>query len=244
MSSQPAPAEPQDAPAQQAEDTQYYRTILHELIDMGTDLARRVHQQASQPAPTPGTEPTPNPAPDPTQAFDRIARVIRRTIVLARSLAEPAPPRAAANPGHRTAARKRIIREVEDAIQRRPPGTATDADPLHAELRDRLDAPDLDDDISHRPIADIIADICRDLGIAAQPGPQPWKRRTPYDIEALCARAAQTAREPRSPASAPHPPGSPTAYNQPGTDPPDVSRSDPPRPGPTLVHRTKPFHGP
>ncbi len=106
----------------------------------------------------------------------------------------------------RTAARKRIIRDVEDTIQRKTKDD--EAERLHAELLERLDAPDLDDDIDHRPVAEIIEDICRDLGIANYPGAHPWKRRTPADIAILADRAANTtsararaAPSPKAPAA-------------------------------------------
>ncbi len=221
--SPPAPGPP--APGQSAADAHYYRHVLHDLIDMGAGFARLLHQQATaqaQAAPQdPGTQPAP--APDTltgiAAAFDRTARAVRRSIALARSLADPIPP--ASDPAqHRAAARKRILREVEDAIQRTAPASghgasghaasghaapcgsgadAADADDdsaeaLTAELHDRLDAPDLDYDISHRPVADIITEICRDLGLAALPGAHPWHRRTPKDLEQLYARAAAPSR--------------------------------------------------
>ena len=196
MSSTPSLPEPANDATQRDEDAQYYCDILHELVEMATDIARAVHRQATtQPAAAPGPEThsqsatQPAPAPDPTIAFDRITRTIRRTIALARKLAEPAPLNPAQGTREcRLAARKRIIREVEDTIQRRTEGPEADA--LHAELSERLDAPDLDDDIDGQPIADIIAAICRDLGIAHHPGTHPWKRRTPRDVRDLCARAA------------------------------------------------------
>ncbi len=217
MSTQPSPANLHTEPSHHAADTQYYRHVLHELIDMGAGLARLLHQQATAPAQATPQDPAPQPAPTPAPdalvsiaaAFDRIARAVRRSIALARSLADPVPP--ARDPAqHRAAARKRILREVEDAIQR----TASSADDaasdgadaddasaeaMTAELHDRLDAPDLDEDISHRPVADIITEICRDPGLAALPGTHPWKRRTPADLEQLCARAAAPSRA--------HPPG-------------------------------------
>ena len=63
MSATPALTEPADATtAQQREaDTAYYRAVLHELIEIGTTLARTLHHQATsehaapQPAPTPAT---------------------------------------------------------------------------------------------------------------------------------------------------------------------------------------------
>jgi hypothetical protein len=182
----PATAEPQNPANQPVEDAQYYRWALHELIDIGVGLARLVHQQATAAAAEPAV--TADTAPDIAAAFDRISRAVRRTILLARKVAEPLAPAAEHPEQHRAAARRRIIREVEDTIQRTAQGA--DAETLHAELLDRLDAPDLEDDIAQRPIADIIADICRDLGLAALPGSHPWKRRTAEDLTALCARAA------------------------------------------------------
>ncbi len=249
------------APGLQATDAQYYRQVLHDLIDMGTGLARLLHQQASVQAaqwtPTPAAPqaPAPQPAlpatPDAlisdtlisiAAAFDRIARAVRRSIALARSLADPVPP--TRNPAqHRAAARKRILREVEDTIQRTSPGpdnaAPVDADAnkastqaLTAELHDRLDTSDLDDDISHRSVADIITEICRDLGLAALPGTNPWKRRTPADLEQLRARAAVPSRS-RQPGAGPH---AVLAVTQPAS-------TNPVPPGPAAIpYATGPTH--
>ena len=202
MPNQPVQATHPNDPGQQAADTDYYRQALHNFIDMGTDLARLVHGQATAQAQAaqPGTA---LPGPEVITAFDRLARAVRRSIMLARKLAEPPAP--AKDPAHhRAAARKRIIREVEDAIQRHSHATdsADDADPasLTTELHDRLDTPDLDRDLTTRPIADIITELCRDLGLAALPGTAPWRRRTPQDIQDLNARAAaQPGAAPPSP---------------------------------------------
>ena len=206
-------------------DTQGYREVLHDLIHLGAGLARCLHNQAiaqaAQQAAAHSTQPAPD-AQQPTDtqiapasealisltlAFDRIARAVRRSILLARSLAHPVQPAPAQDPArHRAATRRQIIREVEDTIQRTGKGTRAGRDDEHdgagtlqAELHDRLDAPDLDDDIGTRPAADIISEICRDLGLAAPPGgAHPWKRRTPGDIAQLCADAAAPsgARQP------------------------------------------------
>ena len=221
MFAQAIQAEPHDDPGPHDADTQGYRQVLHDLIAMGADLARFLHGHAAAQAapqavahpthPAPATQQTtnaqqptdPHPAPPSdalislTLAFDRTARAVRRSILLARSLADPVQP--AKDPAQRrTAARRRIIREVEDAIQRTASAANDGRDgpeTLQAELRDRLDAPDLDDDISTRPTADIISEICRDLGLAAPPGgAHPWKRRTPQDIAQLCAAAAAPSR--------------------------------------------------
>ncbi len=236
MSTQPTHTPPHPAPAQQAADAHDHREILHDLILMGADLARQLRQQAAALAPDPTAAP-PAPAPAPeilvsiAAAFDRTARAVRRGVMLYRILAEPPPP--APDPArHRADARKRILREVEDTIQR--PGADGRGDPaphldlqdsLRAELRVRLDAPDLDDDIASRPVADIITEIRRDLGLDAFPGTRPFKRRTPDDIRQLCARAAAA-----SPALHPTPQPGPAPAPGPGA----TSRPDP---GP---HRPEP----
>ncbi len=168
-------------------DAAYYRRVLHDLIDRGVDLARRVHEQAIAAAPAAANRPDS----DPTVAFDRIARTIRRTIALARHIAEHPAQGAvqSSKPAERTTARARVIRGVEDAIHRRR--NDTDAQALHAEFAERLDDPEFEHDLDGRSIDDVIEEICRDLGVAAQGRAHSWKRRSPKDVAALRARAAQ-----------------------------------------------------
>ena len=276
MSANAIPAEANDNPGPHGPnphdaDAQGYRKVLHDLITMGADLARCLHAQATVQAaqqavfhPTqtgaqqstgaqPTTEAQPAPASDAlislTIAFDRIARAVRRSIMLARSLAQPAPIQPGPGPArHRAAARRRIIREVEDAIQRTAssPNNGRDAaETLQAELRDRLDAPDLDDDITLRPTADIISEICRDLGLAAPPGgAHPWKRRTPDDITQLCAQAAapstacQPGPGPQESRRGVAQPGPMHPGNDPAQSPPDDTAGT----VPTILRRPTPVH--
>ena len=221
MSAHAIPAASDDDPGPQhagpnGADTQAHQQVLNDLITMGADLAHFLHGQATAHAAQQAAA-QPAPASDAlislTLAFERIARSVRRSILLARSLARPVPPApdpAQAAAQARAAARRQVIRAVEDAIQRTSRtrdgasggqdgrGDGQDsAETLHAELRERLDAPDLDDDICLRPAADIINEIRRDLGLAALPGTHPWKRRTPDDIRQLCAEAAAPSRAPQ-----------------------------------------------
>ena len=247
MSAQATQATHQNDPGEQAADAHAHRQVLNDLINMGTDLARLLHAQATAQAQAAQGDTAPQPAPPPTTnasvpcalattaaAFDRISRGVRRCITLTRSLAKPIAP--AQDPArHRTAARKRILRDVEDVIGRKSHNDSyadcDNAEALTAELRERLDAPDLDDDISSRPVADIIQEICRDLGLDAFPGTQPWKRRTPEDIAQLCARAAapSAARQPGPKQG----PGRDAAPQLP--DPPD-NRAAIPRERPGPIH--------
>jgi hypothetical protein len=217
-------AEPRNHDLADTED--HYRSVVREMVDLGADLLRMVHQEAQQadaarraaaePSYNPTTFPAAKSASDLAVAYDLIFRSMRRAILLDRKLSTPQKAPAAPN---RTAARKRIIREVEDAIQGEARGDH--AESLHAELIERLDSPDLEDEIATRTIPQIVQDICRDFGIAGLDRTHPYKRRIPHDIAVLNARAEQMpGAEPSEKlaallASAPPRPTAP-----PGSDPP------------------------
>ena len=204
MSSTPALSDPADLARQRDEDAQYYRQVLHKFIAMGTDLAEAVHRQAlAEPAaaPAPQNQPEDEPAapsPTPQQAvtFDRLARTVRRTIALARKLSEPA--REAPGP-------KLRLDECPNA--RRPDRAETDA--LHAEPWaepcERPEAPDcdadedLDDDLDGQSLADLIASLRHDTGLATLSDAELRQHRTPprtqegvpSEMCGLCARATR-----------------------------------------------------
>ena len=249
MSAHPTQATNPDDPGQPAAPAHPHRQALDDLVTMGTDLARLLHAQATRQAEAAQAAVPPHPMPhaphEPpatallnlTTAFDRIARAVRRCIALARKLEEPV--RATPDPArHRTAARKQVIRAVEDTIHR----TAHEGDraeTLNAELRDRLDDPDLDWDLAHRPIPDIIAEIRRDLGLAAPPGDHAWRRRTPADIQDLQARAAVPTKQSKPGAAPPGPHVAPTPTQYPADpQPDDPTPAHPVSAAPTPVPRT------
>ena len=263
MSAHATQSEPHTNPGPQAEDDQFYREVLYGLIEVGAELVRHLPQQAAAqaqaPQQHPAPQPTPAPAPSPDAvaplaiAYDRITRAVRRCIALARSLNDPAhspkhpaPNRTAA----RTAARKQILRAVEDTLGRQDyDDSYRVCDPteaLHAELLDRMDAPDLDRDIESRPIDDIIKDVLRDLGLAALPGTRPWKRRTPADIAELCARAAAPSRPegstPREPGPGPQPPSPGAAQHSPDPQPDQREPGEPADPAATPRGQPAPIH--
>ncbi len=189
-----------DLPAQAAEDAQLLRAVLLEMIEAGLDHVRIGVAHAKSRA----LDGQADPAAD-SIAYDRTTRAVRRNIMLIQRLHDPAAARAARN---RTAARKRILRDVEDTIHREAPDRQ---DTLQPELLDRLDRLDLEEELDLRPVAEIITDICRDLGIASPSQSPPWKRRTPADLDLLHARAARepqtpAAREPQTPAAQPEQP--------------------------------------
>ena len=168
----------------------------NKLINLGVSMAGTIHDR---------TNANPNiDLPAAAKAFEHVSYGIRKAILLARSLGEP--PR-------RVAARKRIIREVEDTIQRQAEDEE-EAETLQAELMDRLDSLDLEEDLGDRPVEDIIRDIIRDFGLAHIPGAHhPWKRRTPDDVAELGRQAAAPPGE--------WPPGGSAQGRRPWTPPED-----------------------
>jgi len=271
MSAQAAQATPHDDPGPHAADPRGHGAALDSFISMGTGIARLLHDQAhaqaaqqaaalaqqatdGQTAPqAAAAQSAPAPAAslqDLAAAFDSISRTVRCCIMLAQSLDTPKPPARTPAPNHtaaRTAARKRILRAVEDTLGRQDyDDSYRVCDPteaLHAELLDRMDAPDLDRDIANRPIDDIIKDILRDLGLAALPGTRPWKRRTPADIAELNARAAAPSRPagstPRDPGPGPQPPSPGAAQHSPD---PQLDQREPGEPAATPRGQPGPVH--
>jgi hypothetical protein len=171
-----------------ASDTDQQRAILGDLINLGAGFARILHDQAAA---------QPEAAADLATAFDRVTRAVRRTILLCRHL-DTEPRQAAIN---RTIARKKIIRRVEDDIAGMA-DSPEQAESLRESLRERLDAPDLDDDIANRPIPEVVEEICRDLGIADDCGMNLFQPRGPAELAALRALAARP-----TPPEGPVPPG-------------------------------------
>lgn len=208
MDAQPAP----DRAAVTAEDarTQRQHAMLDELASLGMNFARRLDKQAAraehtsghapEPAPQPALEPAPEPAPEqPAPAaieaatlpklarlYNETARTVRRCIMLDRILDQPVQPRADANPD-RALARRKIIRKVEDSIQNQTSGKQ--AETLHAELCERLDSLDLDEDLRTNPLQDVIDNLRHDLGLATTGLWRPYKRRTPAEVAILHTRA-------------------------------------------------------
>ena len=165
------------------------QSVLHALVDMTESLTQAIHAQAMAQAAIRPEANAPEHVRDATAArtatlagaFDRVARTLRRTVLLAHHLDQPGNA-----PDRRTHARTRIIRGIEDAIDRAAhAGRKPNPEALRRELLERLDSPALDDDLATRPLPDLIEELCRDLNLHYPiPSVCPPRRRTPADIEA------------------------------------------------------------
>jgi hypothetical protein len=138
--------------------------MLRELAEIGMALARDVGQQAA-------ADPQ---GPDLGLVFSRIARAVRQTLALEARLEQDrrnqdrdAQSERARAVRLRGAARKTQVRR---AVERAIDAEASDheAENLFADLVDRLDDQE-EAWFADRPVADLVAAICRDLGVTHDP---------------------------------------------------------------------------
>jgi hypothetical protein len=167
-------------------------------------------------------------------SFAQVARAVRRTVLLAERLDRGWARRSVADDRH-AMARRQIARGVADAIERV-------ADPARAEqltdaLAERMDSPDTLDEIGTRPAEEIIADICRELGVdPARMGPLiPDDSLSRSSRERAGVRAAWPPDSKLGPHSHPHPDPLPPAGEGEGSEV-TPSRARPP-PDRTSPHR-------
>ena len=188
----PPPTTPDQAEAARAARAERYLALLDRAIDITARLIDDIDLQAHpEPAPDAGPDAAPASAPKPSDLvipLEHAVRTLRLTITLAQKIADPPKPRATRRRTFR--AREDILREVTDVIQRSAETEEEEAS-LLAELDERVDSPEMAEDLEDRPVKDLITELLRDFGLAHLPGTHPWARRTPADIRALKRRAAR-----------------------------------------------------
>jgi hypothetical protein len=129
--------------------------LLGELAEIGLDIARAIERQVKRNEPEPSIAELQVAA----TAYARVARAVRQTILLqTRLLADHAA--AAAKAGD---LRRRVTDIVRQAIEDEHED-AEQVERLAVEAAEGLEQ-DRYGDVLGRPIADIVADICRDLGL-------------------------------------------------------------------------------
>ena len=210
----PSAAEPANDPFldRPEADLAWKLPMLRELAELGMDMARDVRDRAV-------AEPKPEPAPDQqatadepakndgktdslARAFARLSRSVRMTLALRAKLAEDsrrsseerAAERtrraAAARDAHRDHQRNKVKRVAEATIDAETGEDWNEREDLLDALSERLK--DFDDyaDLGNRSIGEIIARICRDLGLKPD-----WRRW----VDAAWAKQEMAEKPPGSP---------------------------------------------
>ena len=169
----------EEADGARAARAEWRLEMLGQLAEMGMRLAREVERQAMDavagdevvPAVPAGRGGGVGSGGDFGLTFARIARAVRQTLALqARLDSEAGLQAVAARTGREAAERKRVKQTkdrvrgcVEDAIRAGADGG--DAEALLLDLDERLDDPEIVDELGSRPIGVIVAGICDDLGV-------------------------------------------------------------------------------
>ncbi len=157
-----------DTPDPAEARTERHLRVLQELAELGMTLARAVAARAAETADA-----------DLGLAFTRIARAVRQTVALEAKLADD---RETVRAGHarrlaqETAARgrrrKKLVKDaVERAIEAEWQGETVEA--LLGDLYERLVDPRDDAGFADRPIGELVAGICKALGVT--PDPSLWE---------------------------------------------------------------------
>jgi hypothetical protein len=129
--------------------------MLDRLAEIGMEIAEEAGRQARAPA-------TDRPLVDPGLTYARAARAVRLTIALQQRLAKDL---AGLGRAEADARRTRIHRLVERAIE----GECDDADGIEQlcdDARESLREYEDLDDFADRPLGEIVALICKDLGLS------------------------------------------------------------------------------
>jgi hypothetical protein len=164
--SEPTPADPKQDRAERR------LCILQELAELGMDLARDVQARALAVDADPAT------AGDLVLSFARIVRAVRQTVALEAKLDRDGQAASAERAERRARdARDRVYKHkarvrdlVERAIDAEASGDA--AEDLLCDLNERLEDADDLAGFADRPVAEIVAHICRELGLS--PPPSLW----------------------------------------------------------------------
>ncbi len=184
--------------------------LLAELAEIGMGIARDIGRQVAQAAAAgPADQPHPS-THDLALAFERAARGVRVTLLLqARALEglqdlsmrgsdrTPAPLRPLDE--NRPARVAGIVRRLAQA---KHGGDKPRIDRLMALAAERLDRESLSGVLAHRPLAQLVARICRDLGLDPDwADPDIWSQGWDWGEEEPCAEAAPDDPDPPGPAA-------------------------------------------
>jgi hypothetical protein len=182
---------------------------LDELADMGMEVAGELRRQVLERA---------GPGEALGLAFDRVCRAVRLTLMLqekleqehdarAREAAAQAAAARAAEVERKVRAVRRTVRNILD-VEIEADETLDDCS-LHGGMLDSLDRESGDQAFLDRPLGEIVARICADLGL--RPDWSLWEDE-PWAVEAAGAEPPTEPREPPRQAPPPDPDLAPEAF--------------------------------
>jgi hypothetical protein len=181
-----APTSPALLPSCPADEADWARAyamrqlqMLGELAEIGLDVARAVERQASGSGQESGMPAAPAVFQgDLALAYSRVSRAVRLTLMLQSKLiedlkaadkagaevdAEAAKDEARSDPAYQKKVRVEAI--VERVIRAERPDDAETLDTLMTDACERLDDEDVYGDLMERPVSELVARICKDLGL-------------------------------------------------------------------------------
>jgi ribosome-binding protein aMBF1 (putative translation factor) len=189
--SDPSPDAPEACGGGEGTRSQQRLRMLRELAEIGMRLARGVERRAEEPETAPG---------DAGLVFSRIARAVRQTLALEARLEEELEGRVRKARHDQDWERRQLAHAPiaeRSRLVRRAVGRAIEADAededqeerLFESLDERLGDREDDDGYLDRPIGELVALICKDLGVAVNLG--LWE-----DEDWAIAEAAARAQPP------------------------------------------------
>ncbi|HEY4031744.1 MAG TPA: hypothetical protein VGM25_15480 [Caulobacteraceae bacterium] len=136
--------------------------LLGELAELGMDVARAVAARARAAGPEEDLGALAN-------AYARVSRAVRLTVMLQSKLMQA--PRAAPEPeapdeaSERSEQHKFRVERIVERVLRTQHDDEDEIDRLSAEVAERLDDEDLYGEVLDRPLGELVALICRDVGL-------------------------------------------------------------------------------
>ncbi|MDR3509189.1 MAG: hypothetical protein P4L64_14945 [Caulobacteraceae bacterium] len=188
--SSPTPLDDIDTPAPSVELAAWQARVLKELTEIGMSIARGMERRvladrAAEIAAVERNQPLPaRDGFDPGLAYARISKAVRLNLTLMTRLADEQVER---DRGHAEALAKRRKAEAErrafeaerpwrerreavfDAVDERIEARGREREAVWKDLNERLDDEEDLDDFLTRPLGEMVALICKDLGVAFDP---------------------------------------------------------------------------
>jgi hypothetical protein len=191
--------DPEAIAAQQAADNEFYAHAIREMVALGLDMGRIIHQQVVAQAIDRPHSPIDEQC---TADYDRVFRAMRRGVLLAKRLQQPpTPPRSQPQPQPQPQPEPRPRQPTEPS---RPERACTDK-------QDRLDKAEQAEELDARPIPELLDEIRKDLGLPPQPSKAQPASGLHHPENQHDRRADKPLRHP--PPQQPHPENETVGYS-------------------------------